>query len=101
LLVLALLWPASGLLAQALPEPPPPLPTDTEIALAQTSDVREIVMKAREWDEAGDLRRLTYALERLVQLRPYNGPFLYRLAQSYARQDMKTPAYDLLLRIQA
>ena len=87
--------------AQALAAPPAPLLTDTEIALAKTENVVEIMAAAKGWYEEGDLRRYTYALKRLVDLRPYNGAFMFKLAQAYGEQDMKTPAYDLLLRMQA
>lgn len=87
--------------AQALPNAPEPPPTDTELELARIDDVGLLMDKARGWYEAGDLRRYTYALERLTKLRPYNGAFQFKLAQAYGEQDMKTPAYDLLLRMQA
>ncbi len=100
-LALALLLTCPTLWAQALPSPPPPPPTDTQIALAKNDDIGDLMTKAREWYEAGDLRRSTYALERLGQLRPFNGAFQFKLAQAYAEQDQKTPVYDLLLKMQA
>ncbi len=92
---------ATDLQAQALPTPPPPLLTDTELELAKTDNIGEIMAAAKASYDGGDLRRYTYALKRLVQLRPYNGAFMFKLAQAYGEQDMKTPAYDLLLRMQA
>jgi hypothetical protein len=100
-LALTLLLSSPALWAQALPNPPPPPPTDTQIALAKIDDIGELMAKARDWYEADDLRRATYALERLVQLRPYNGAFQFKLLQAYAEQDLKTPAYDLMLRMQS
>lgn len=96
----ALLFAASHLGAQALPSPPPPLPTDTEQALAKTVDVAEVMRRAEEWKAKDDLRRYTYALERALQLRPYSPTFMYRLAEAYAKQGQKTKAYNLLLRVQ-
>lgn len=87
--------------AQALPSAPPPLPTDTELELSRIDNVVELMARAKGWYDEGDLRRYTYALERLVALRPYNGAFMFKLAQAYGERDMKTPAYDLLLRMQA
>lgn len=92
---------ASPAWSQALTNPPAPPPTDTELELARVEDVGELMNQARQWHAAGDLRRYTYALERLVQLRPYNGAFQFKLAQAYGQQDMKTPAYDMLLKMQA
>lgn len=92
---------AADLRAQALTTPPTPLLTDTELNLAKTDNVATIMAEAKIWYDEGDLRRYTYALKRLVQLRPYNGAFMFKLAQAYGEQDMKTPAYDLMLRMQA
>ena len=92
---------ASAVHAQALPTAPTPLPTDTELELARIDSVTELMSRAKNWYDEGDLRRYTYALERLVKLRPYNGAFMFKLAQAYGERDMKTPAYDLLLRMQA
>jgi hypothetical protein len=101
IVVLAALLSSPSLRAQALPNPPAPPPTDTQLELARIDDVGVLMDKARDWHAAGDLRRYTYALERLIQVRPYNGAFQFKLAQAYGEQDMKTPAYDLLLRMQA
>ncbi|MCB1642978.1 MAG: hypothetical protein KDI37_14720, partial [Xanthomonadales bacterium] len=86
--------------AQALDAPPPPLPTDTELELARIDNVAELMGRARQYYEDKDWRRYTYVLERLTRIRPYNGGFQFKLAQAYAMQDMKTPAYDLLLKMQ-
>lgn len=97
----AILWcSASSLHAQALPKPPPPPPTDTEVELSKLSDISAVMQKADAWKQGDDLRRYTYAMERLVQLRPYSPIFLYRLAEAYAMQDEKTKAYDLLIKVQ-
>lgn len=86
--------------AQALRRAPAPLPTDTEIELSKINDLNVIMQRADEWRKANDLRRYTYALERLVQLRPYSPNFIYGLAEAYALRDEKTKAYDTLIKIQ-
>lgn len=91
---------ASSLSAQALPNAPPPPPTATEQELAKIDDVAAVMQRAERWKQEQDLRRYTYAMERLVQLRPYSPIFLYRLAEAYAMRDMKTKAYDLLIKVQ-
>ncbi len=100
LLAAMLMCAASSLSAQALPNAPPPLPTDTEIELSKINDVADLMQRADRWKQADDLRRYTYAMERLVQLRPYSPIFLYRLAEAYAMRDQKTKAYDLLIKVQ-
>ncbi|HET6631330.1 MAG TPA: hypothetical protein VFG73_01310 [Rhodanobacteraceae bacterium] len=47
----------------------------------------------------GDKQRYRWALDRLTTLRPGSLRLKLALAASYAGDDMKTPAYDLLLRI--
>lgn len=91
---------ASNLSAQALRNAPPPPPTDTQIELSKISDVPQLLQKADGWKNSGDMRRYTYALERLLALRPYSPTFMYRLAEAYAIQDDKRKAYNLLLQVQ-
>ena len=97
----ALLWcAASSLSAQALRNAPPPPPTDTEIELSKMSDLGQVMQKADQYKAAKDMRRYTYAMERLLALRPYSPTFMYRLAEAYAIQNEKTKAYDLLIKVQ-
>lgn len=96
----ALLCASTLLSAQALPKAPPPPPTDTEVMLSKMQDPAEVMARAEQWRQSKDYRRYTYALERLVQLRPYSPTFQYKLAEAYALQDRKTQAYDTLIRIQ-
>ncbi len=86
--------------AQALPRAPSPLPTDTEVELRKINDLGVLMQRAEKWRSEGDLRRYSYAIERLVQLRPYSPNFQYALAQAYALRDEKTKAYDTLIKIQ-
>jgi sugar lactone lactonase YvrE len=100
-LAAAVLWcAASSLSAQALKNAPPPPPTATEIELSKITDVGELLQRAGKWKEGQDMRRYTYAMERLVQLRPYSPTFQYRLAEAYAMQDQKTKAYNALIKVQ-
>jgi hypothetical protein len=97
----AVLWcAASSLSAQALKNAPPPPPTDTEVELSRLTDIAEVMKRADAWKLGNDMRRYTYAMERLVQLRPYSPIFLYRLAEAYAIRNEKTKAYDLLIKVQ-
>jgi hypothetical protein len=91
---------ASSLSAQALRNAPPPPPTDTQIELSKISDIAEVQKRADAWKAEGNMRRYTYAMERLLALRPYSPTFMYRLAEAYAMQNEKTKAYDLLIRVQ-
>ena len=96
----AMILAASNLSAQALRNAPPPPPTDTQIELSKISDIGQLMQKAEGWKSAGDMRRYTYAMERLLALRPYSPTFMYRLAEAYAIQDDKTRAYNLLIQVQ-
>jgi hypothetical protein len=97
----AALWCAAfSVSAQALRQAPPPLPTDTEIELGKINDINELMRRADEWKAKQDVRRYTYAMERLLKLRPYSPTFLYRLSEAYAMQDQKTKAYNLLIQVQ-
>ena len=96
----ALVCGASTLSAQALKRAPAPAPTDTQLELAKIQSVGEVMQRADQWREAKDLRRYTYAMERLLVLRPYSPKFMYGLAEAYAMQDQKTKAYDLMIKIQ-
>lgn len=99
-LLLASLLAAAPASAQMLPKPPPPLPSDTQLELARIEDLGEVMRRAEQWRGEGDVRRFTFALERLVALRPYSPSFQYRLAKAYAQQGRKTETYDLLIRMQ-
>lgn len=64
------------------------------------SDLGQVMQKADQYKAAKDMRRYTYAMERLLALRPYSPTFMYRLAEAYAIQNEKTKAYDLLIKVQ-
>lgn len=97
----AVLWcAASSVSAQALRNAPPPPPTDTEVELSKINDPAVVSQRADGWKLEKDMRRYTYAMERLVQLRPYSPIFQYRLAEAYAMQDQKTKAYNQMIKIQ-
>jgi hypothetical protein len=86
--------------AQALPNAPKPLATDTELALAQIESMPELIRIADAYGKTGDWRRYGYAMKRISQLRPFAGNIKYEMAAAYAMQDMKTEAYDSLVRLQ-
>lgn len=100
LLIACLLGTSLALPAQMLRNAPAPLPTDTQLELSKIDDLGELMQRADQWRSEGDTRRYTYALERLVALRPYSPSFQYRLAKAYALQDRKTETYDLLIKMQ-
>jgi len=52
------------------------------------------------YQRAGDMQRLTWALQRFTQLYPNNGDAKMQLAATYAVQGKKSETYDLLLRTQ-
>lgn len=85
---------------QALLSPPQPLPTETELRLAEIDSVAEVERIANGFRASGDLRRQAMALERLIQLRPQNAIYRYALAQSFGLQGERSRAYDTLLRLQ-
>ena len=89
-----------SLSAQALLNAPPPLPTDTQQELLRISDLNALMQRADRYKADKDMRRYSYVMERLLQLRPYSPTFSYRLAEAYAILDQKTKAYDLLIKIQ-
>jgi len=97
----AALWCASSsLFAQALSNAPAPLPTDTQMELAKIEDLNALMQRADRYKAEKDMRRYSYVMERMLQLRPYSPTFLYRLSEAYAILDQKTKAYDLLIKIQ-
>lgn len=87
--------------AQALTNPPAPLATDTELTLAKVESVPELIQIADAYGQKGDWRRYGYAMKRISQLRPQAGNIKYEMAAAYAMQDLKTEAFDALVRLQS
>jgi hypothetical protein len=98
-LLLALAVPTVS--AQALIAPPPVARTDTEVELAKIDSVTQVLQQAAEYRKAGDWRRYSYAMKRIIELRPYAGSAKVELAAAYAMLDMKQEAFDGLVRMQA
>lgn len=67
---------------------------------ARPVNVPELLVKADKAYAAGDYATLAVALERLVQARPYNSEYMYRLVLAYALLDDPSSAYNLMLRMQ-
>lgn len=72
--------------------------TDTEQALPD--NVPGLLVKANEAYAAKDYLTFRNALERLNIMRPYNSEYMYQLVVAYALLDEKTPAYNLMLKMQ-
>ena len=98
-LALALAGPAVQ--AQALLTPPPAARTDTQVELAQIESVPDVLQRAAQFRKDGDWRRYSYAMQRILELRPYAGSAKLELAAAYAMQDMKQEAFDGLVRMQS
>lgn len=85
--------------AQLLPGAQPAL-SATQAELKASSDFDFILGKAAGFRDAGDWMRYAWAMERAMELRPYNFVFQFELARAYALQDQKQLAYDRLIKMQ-
>ncbi|MCU0753640.1 MAG: hypothetical protein MUE46_00755 [Xanthomonadales bacterium] len=85
--------------AQLLPGAEPAL-SATEAQLKASEDFEFILGKAVQFREAADWKRYAWAMERALELRPYNFIFQFELARAYALQDEKQKAYDRLIKMQ-
>lgn len=86
--------------AQLLPGKPPALPTETELELAKVTSVPELMHYAAQYQQARDWRRYSYALKRILELRPYGNRILWELARAHALQGDKSATYDILIKLQ-
>jgi sugar lactone lactonase YvrE len=86
--------PPSG--AKAPPDPA----TLSEAQIAQVEVPTVLYQLAANYQATGDLKRLEWALQRLVVLQPNTGDLKLALAKTYALQDEKSKTYDLLLSMQ-
>ncbi len=73
----------------------------TEEQIKDSRDVAALQKLTELYQYAGDKKRYRWTLETLSNLLPGSLPVKLALAVSYASDDMKTQAYDLLLRMQA
>ena len=85
---------------QLLNVPMPLASTDSELALAQVSDIAVLLDKLEEHRRDKDLRQQAYVLKRLTELRPYAGGLQWELARVYAQRDEKSAAYNALIVLQ-
>ena len=93
ILVLSLLLAGFGLEAQ----------TETDqkgIEGALPDNVPGLLVKANQAYVAKDYLTFRKAMEQLNKMRPYNGNYMYQLVIAHALLDEKTPAYDVMLRMQ-
>lgn len=79
----------------------PDLSKLTEQQIKQIGSAAAVSKLAESFNAHGDIQRLTWALERMVELLPNSGDLKYQLAIAYAQQDEKSKAYDLLVHMQA
>lgn len=66
----------------------------------QNQNVPALLVQANKAYAAGDYTAFRQALETLHELRPNNSQYMYQLVLAYALLNEKTPAYDLMLRMQ-
>ena len=91
------------LLAQSgeAPTEQPPTAEQPVIEPASLPDnVPGLLVKSNEAYAAGDYLTFRRALESLHEKRPFNSEYMYQLVIAHALLDEKTPAYDLMLRMQ-
>lgn len=81
------------------PAPPPDAAVAT--AIAQTSDVSQLLALAAESESKMQYNNQVAALKRVLELRPMAGNIQYELAAAYALLNDKRACYDLLLRMQS
>jgi hypothetical protein len=86
--------------AQMLPLKPTAPATETELELAKVTSLPELLQRAAQYQQQKDMRRYTYAIKRIVELRPYGSQMLWELARAYALQDDKSATYDILIKLQ-
>lgn len=106
LLCLVLAAPVPVVLAQPAPAPKPAGQKDLDPAKLTEAQIKQVEVPAvlgrlaGLYQEKEDMRRLTWTLERLSQLRPSSGEVKLALAAAYANLDDKSRAYDVLLKMQ-
>ena len=77
-----------------------PVVAQTETPATLPDNVPTLLVKANEAYLAKDYLTFRQALERLHEMRPYNGDYMYQLVIAHALLDEKTPAYDMMLKMQ-
>ncbi len=74
--------------------------SEADQAMAQIHDEGQLAQKAASSETDGDWETAAAALRRLVQIRPQNPRYRYRLAVAYAQLNDKSGGYDTLLALQ-
>ncbi|MEM9529534.1 MAG: hypothetical protein AAGA23_01310 [Pseudomonadota bacterium] len=87
----------TGLLAAALGFQPAAAQTPTSTELAAETDPQRLLGAAVTAQQGGNLEAMEQAALQLVRQRPQIGAYGYLLAKSYALQDKKSEAYNVLL----
>jgi sugar lactone lactonase YvrE len=77
-----------------------PLTAQTGTPEALPENVPALLVKANQAYAAKDYLTFRRALESLHRLRPNNSDYMYQLVIAHALLNEKTPAYDLMLRMQ-
>jgi len=96
----------SAIAAEPVPAPPPGDEARWKAAEALTQEQilastdRAALSKLAELYNGRDFERFTATLQRLVGLTPDSGELKLQLASLYASRDMKSQAYDTLMRLQ-
>jgi len=77
-----------------------PVVAETDTSATLPDNVPALLVKANDAYLAKDYLTFRQTLERLHTLRPYNGQYMYQLVIAHALLDEKTPAYDMMLKMQ-
>ena len=72
----------------------------TETPAKLPDNVPALLVKTNEAYLAKDYLTFRRALERLHEMRPYNSEYMYQLVIAHALLDEKSPAYDMMLKMQ-
>ncbi len=75
--------------------------TITEDQVHKVEDAETLYRMAETYQGNGDMQRMSWTLERMVELSPMDGDIRLALAAAYANLDEKSKTYDTLLRMQA
>jgi WD40 repeat protein len=77
-----------------------PIKSATEYELERMDDIDAVYQRWIDFQNNKDLLKQSYALKRLLTLRPYSTVFRWELARVYGQLDDKTAAYDSLILLQ-
>jgi sugar lactone lactonase YvrE len=89
--------------AQQLPDSPAPLLPQPQQPAAGTELPESVIslrQMAAEYYYTGNSKQFVQVMEKLHELRPYNGEYMYQLVIAYARANESSKAYNLMLIMQ-